>query len=257
MPSLEAQALVVKLIPYRESDRVVRLVTREAGLMSAIVPGVRKSHRRFSNLFDLGNHIRVKIARRRKGMGRVESGELIDGFEALSRSATAFAAASHVLELTRRFSAEDQPDHRIFDLAVAAMNDLVRKGVRPFTLRVFELRLLAAAGLSPALDQCVHCGKEAGQKAKAKYSIALSGICCSACSRDRSLIELPGPTRRLMQEILRAPLDEAFEISTGKASLEPLAQILPGQLEYHLGGPLKALHFARRLAKPAGFHPPS
>ncbi|MCZ7587206.1 MAG: DNA repair protein RecO [Deltaproteobacteria bacterium] len=246
--------MVVRLIAYRESDRVVKLVTPDGGLVSAIVPGARRSVKRFSNVFDIGNRILVRVAVRKRGMARVEAGKLLDGYWPLSQSAAGVAALEHVVELARRFSAEDHAEPEIYRLSVAALEDLAAHGVRPRVLRTFELRLLGAAGLAPNLEHCVVCKKAARENAAARYSVARFGIVCSACTPGRELTELSAATRAWMRETQSAPFGELFTIPAPAGAVEPLADLLPRQVEYHLGAPLKALRYARRLVKPDEYH---
>src|SRR5215204_4039285 len=53
MPLLVSEAIVLHAFDYLESSRIVRLVTRDAGMRSAIAKGARKSHRRFGGGLDL------------------------------------------------------------------------------------------------------------------------------------------------------------------------------------------------------------
>ena len=54
-------ALVIGYVDYAEEDRVVRLLTEQYGLVSAIATKARSSHRRFGGAIDIGNEIRAVI----------------------------------------------------------------------------------------------------------------------------------------------------------------------------------------------------
>jgi DNA repair protein RecO (recombination protein O) len=250
---VEYTGLVAKLIPYRESDLIVWLITREAGLISAIAVGARKSRKRFANLFDIANVISVKAARRRRGMARVDSGMLIHGFWELSQSVQLLAAACHVVELTRRFSVEDHAEPEIFDLVVIALKELAAEGVGQFRLRAFEMGILALAGLAPNLEHCIGCQKKAGPGDDVKFSIARSGIVCGKCARDSERNMLPAHSRELLQRILASDIDGIFKLSHQPKSLPALNSIIPALLEYHIGAPLKSLRFARSLPRPGQY----
>ncbi len=250
MAIVEYTGLVAKTIAYRESDLIVWLITPEAGLISAIAPGARKSRKRFSNCFDLGNLIAVKAAKRRYGMPRVDSGVLLHGFWELSQSVHAMAAASHIVELARRFSVEQQPEPELFDLAVATLKELSEKGVSQFRLRAFEIRLLAAAGLAPNTDACVKCKMDIGASADAAFSIPRSSVICLSCAPEKDRYPLPAPSRKLIRQILAADPANIFELSFPPKALPPLNRLIPALIEYQLGGPLRSLRFARSLPKP-------
>ncbi|MCC6159446.1 MAG: DNA repair protein RecO [Deltaproteobacteria bacterium] len=249
MSRVELTALVVKLIPFRESDRVAWLVSREQGLVSALVRGVRKSQKRFANVFDLGNLVRVRVSARRGGMPTVDSGEMIDGHWANAASVAAFAALAHVIEVTRRVSVENHAEPELFDAACLTLAAL-ESGVRPVVLRVFEAATLAATGLAPNLTNCVVCGRAARTDDAARYSTLRGGIVCSRCLADHQLATIGPAARAFMGDSFHGPNEELLSCVLSKADQDALAALLPAQIEHHLGGPLVALRFARRLPKP-------
>src|SRR5881392_3428680 len=53
MPLIVSEAIVLHAFDYLESSRIVRMVTRDAGLRSALAKGARKSRRRFGSGLDL------------------------------------------------------------------------------------------------------------------------------------------------------------------------------------------------------------
>ena len=53
MPLLVSEAIVLHGFDYLESSRIVKLVTRDAGMRSALAKGARKSRRRFGSGLDL------------------------------------------------------------------------------------------------------------------------------------------------------------------------------------------------------------
>src|SRR5881396_421896 len=53
MPLIVSEAIVLHAFDYLESSRIVRLVTRDAGMRSGIAKGARKSRRRFGSGLDM------------------------------------------------------------------------------------------------------------------------------------------------------------------------------------------------------------
>ncbi|MCB1153008.1 DNA repair protein RecO [bacterium] len=250
MSLIETHAIVVKLIPFRESDRIAWLVTRERGLVSAVVPGARRSHKRFANVFDLANCVTLKLNMPRRGMARADSGKLVDGYWALSQSSLGLCAATHVIELLRRFSVEEHEDAELFDVGVGALRALARDGVQPRLLRIFEGRLLGAVGLAPNLESCIACGRDIPADRDARYSFARSGVVCDRCVPGRDLFRLGAGARAALARVLEAPIGTLYDLPMDKAEVDGLTALLPRQIEHHLGGPLVALRFARSLVKP-------
>ncbi|MCL4235287.1 MAG: DNA repair protein RecO C-terminal domain-containing protein, partial [Deltaproteobacteria bacterium] len=161
-----------------------------------------------------------------------------------------FAALAHVIEVTRRFSVENHAEPELFDAACITLAAL-ESGVRPMVLRVFEAAALAATGLAPNLTNCVVCGRAARAEDAARYSTLRGGIVCSRCLPDHQLATLGHAARAFMGDSFHGPNEELLSRGLSKADQDALAALLPAQIEHHLGGPLVALRFARRLPRPA------
>ncbi|MFN7531060.1 MAG: DNA repair protein RecO, partial [Gemmatimonas sp.] len=53
MSLLQTDAIVLHVADYLESSRILRLVTREAGVQSVVARGARSSRKRFGSAVDL------------------------------------------------------------------------------------------------------------------------------------------------------------------------------------------------------------
>ena len=53
MPGLVTEAIVLHAFDYLETSRIMRLLTREAGVQSVLARGARSSRRRFGGAMDL------------------------------------------------------------------------------------------------------------------------------------------------------------------------------------------------------------
>ena len=53
MPLLATEAIVLHAFDYLESSRIIRLLTREAGIQSTVARGARKSRGRYGSALDL------------------------------------------------------------------------------------------------------------------------------------------------------------------------------------------------------------
>ncbi|GAG51712.1 unnamed protein product, partial [marine sediment metagenome] len=59
MAAIHTEALILRSVDFGESDRIVHLLVPEAGRLTAIAKGARRSFKRFPGTLDLFNHLRV------------------------------------------------------------------------------------------------------------------------------------------------------------------------------------------------------
>ena len=64
MSTLVTEAIVLHAFDYLETSRIIRLMTREAGVQSVLARGARNSRKRFGNAGDLFSRLdTVKVVR--------------------------------------------------------------------------------------------------------------------------------------------------------------------------------------------------
>ncbi len=72
MATVQTEALVLRIVDFGESDRILHLLLPGEGRVTAIAKGARRSVRRFAGTLDLFHHLRVQFERRRGGMARLD-----------------------------------------------------------------------------------------------------------------------------------------------------------------------------------------
>ncbi|HEX2717332.1 MAG TPA: DNA repair protein RecO [Gemmatimonadaceae bacterium] len=184
MTLLVTEAIVLHVLDYLESSRIVRLATRDAGVQSVIAKGARRPRNRFGAALDLFAQGSAQFTMR---PGR--DLHTLTGFD-LARSRTALAAdlarftgAAALAELTLRFAHEDASPE-VFDALADALDDLVV--APPDRAREVAIggawRLVAALGFAPSLDACAICHRPAGGGDAVLFHHRAGGVLCERCA---------------------------------------------------------------------------
>ncbi|MEE8509120.1 MAG: DNA repair protein RecO, partial [Myxococcota bacterium] len=110
MRGTPTEALILRSVDFGESDRILHLLVPDAGRLTAIAKGARRSVRRFPGTLDFFNHLRVQIRRRRSGaMALLEQATLIESFAPLRHETRRFALGCYLLEVMDRLAPEGGP----------------------------------------------------------------------------------------------------------------------------------------------------
>ncbi len=180
------------------------LLCRDLGKLSALARGARRSRRRFGAALELFTVSSVQLRAHRSELWTLSAAETATSFAHLARDVGALAHASYGTELVRELSPAEQPDPAVFDLLVDLFRALSARGARADVLRAFELSLLAAIGLAPALESCAACGRDAGAGALDRGALldpGRGGAVCAACapaSRSAGVRPLSAGARRAL-----------------------------------------------------------
>jgi DNA repair protein RecO (recombination protein O) len=249
---LTTTALVLRLVDYGESDRIVTLYGRSVGKVSALARGARASKRRFGPglaLFALGTATLVE--RRGAELWRLDAFESLRDFSTLARDLGRFAHASYAVELIRELCPPHEVHEAIHDLGAWFLGVLGEGEPRPELLRCFELKLLAELGFAPALDRCAACGGADLDQAGQVFDLRRGGVVCRACSRagrgTGGVILLPPSARAALCRAQAAPLGEATRLAFDPADNAVARDVVLAVVTDHVGKPLRSIEFLRKM----------
>ena len=247
MAAIQCQALVVRIVDFGESDRIVHLLTPEHGRVTAIAKGARRSKRRFPGTLDLFNLLAVQVERpRRSAMKRLEHARIVSQWGALRTDPRRFALGCWLLEWVGRLAPEDGAGGDapgLFRFAVAALRTIEREDVDARLRTLLRLRALAAVGLRPEFRRCVRCGREAaatGATPAVGFHVGEGGAVCARCARGEALRPVQLGTLRALEQGLALPLDRLQRLRLGPALLREAGPLVRDLGRYHVGLELRS-----------------
>ncbi|MEN9508533.1 MAG: repair protein RecO [Gemmatimonadota bacterium] len=188
MPLLSTDAIILHTADYLESSRLVRMLTREAGVVSAVARGMRASRRRFGSAMDLFAEGQAQL--------QVKSGRdlhALQGFDvSVSRAALAadldrFAAANALAEVVLRLVHEEAAPV-VFDQVRQAFDHLGKASTREQMAGVALAaiwQVVGEVGYRPVLDECAECHGDIAVEEEASFMVAMGGLVCLRCAAHR------------------------------------------------------------------------
>jgi len=178
-------ALVLHAFDYRESSRIVRLATRDLGIVSVIARGTRSPKSKMGSSLDLFTsgvaHVRVHPSRDLHTLAGFDGTR---GRPELAASLARFRAASALAELCLRFGRED--DGGIVFAAASRTLDDIGEADDPTVASVAlagAWRLVAEIGFAPALSECASCHALIPFDAPVTFANRAGGALCANCAR--------------------------------------------------------------------------
>lgn len=247
MPLLVSEAIVLHAFDYLESSRIVRLVTRDAGMHSAIAKGARKSRRRFGSGLDLfAQGTASLLARPGRDLDTLTGFEDARTRTGLAEDLERFAGAETIAEITIRCGSQGG-DVQLFEAVEGALDALLSSsgaGAREASL-AGAWRVVGALGFGPSMMNCAECGTALGDDESAAFTHSAGGVLCPRCGS----LSAGG---RMLPAAARATI--ASWLSGGRASLgsendaRAHQRLLREFLGYHLhdGRPLRAFDLWER-----------
>src|SRR5690606_20888799 len=183
MAATLTDAIVLQCFPYGETSRIVRLLTRSAGVHSAIAKGAVRPRSRFAMMEPFAEGSATLYIRSTRDLQTLGGFELARGRQGLGRDLLRFGGASLLAELVLR-TASEEAHPALFDAASAGLDRLVQAGADTLEVCVLAVtwHAIAVLGFAPELDACIVCGRAVDPDADVMFDYAAGGLRCDACA---------------------------------------------------------------------------
>jgi DNA repair protein RecO (recombination protein O) len=179
------EAIVLHAFDYLESSRIVRLLTREAGVQSVLARGARKSRGRYGSALDLFAEGTAQIyLKPNRELHNLAAFEVSRSRSELAHDVGRFTAASTIAELALRFAGEDAGP-LLYD-TVADVFDRISRSAPESTIEdglAGCWRIVSVLGFTPELASCALCRTPLRDADEATFSHVSGGIVCPSCSK--------------------------------------------------------------------------
>jgi DNA repair protein RecO (recombination protein O) len=219
MSLLVTDAIVLHAFDYLESSRIIRLLTREAGVQSVLARGARKSRGRYGSALDIFAEGAAQLyIKPNRELHNLSSFELSRARGELAFDIGRFTAASVIAELALRFGGEEA-NPLLYDTVAESLDVLAQA---PAANTVEEglagcWRIISVLGFTPELASCALCHTPLRDADDATFSHAAGGIVCTSCSRLAPVgRRLPATARRVIRNWLE--IEVPIETSAGDAA---------------------------------------
>lgn len=246
MGLVETEAIVLRVYPLAEADKIVVCLTRSAGVVRAVAKGARRLKSRFGAGLEPFTLLSLSyFEKENRELVTLRQTEIQRSYFKLSQRAETIAALAYLSELVLEFAPPHEPNEKLFRMVRATLESVPegQADLAPL-LRYFEVWTLKLAGFLPELRRCAECGKTI-QNEESSYLNAEFKLRCKTCSQEMGML-LSGQTRAQIRAIQRLPPDEYLRGAESQtdASKGELAQLTQRLISHVLErSPRVSAHF--------------
>ena len=174
------QAIVLREVPYKESDRILTILTRDTGKMTVTARGGRKKGGGVSAASQLLCWSEMTLSEHRGRWTLTEASTEME-FRGIRSDLDRLALGTYFAELVETLTQEEVPAPQVLALllnCLYALDNLDHP--LPMVKAAFELRLLCLTGYAPFLEGCAQCGKS--EPEEARFHLREGVLHCRNCA---------------------------------------------------------------------------
>ena len=173
------KALVLRGVDYKESDKILTLLTSDMGKLTASARGCRKKGSSIAAGCQLLCWSEL-VLYEYQGRWAVKEANTERQFRGVREDLEKLALACYLAEVTEVLAVEGLPSPELLSLILNSLHGLEKLN-KPQSLikAAFELKAMCLAGYEPLLDGCAVCGAEA--PADPRFHLREGVLHCAPC----------------------------------------------------------------------------
>lgn len=233
MSLVATEAVVLHAFDYLESSRILRLMTRDAGIQSVLARGARSSRKRFGTSLDVFAQGTAEYSTRPgRDLSTLTAFDATRARPELAADVSRFAGACVLAEMALRFSS-DEPHPGLFEAFVSGLDSIGAAHADESVSRTLGAawHIVGELGFAPALDVCANCHTELAEDARAAFSHVAGGALCERCARlVPGTRQVPPEARAAIRDWLAGSAIQLASAAEGRAHQRLLREFLDQHL---------------------------
>ncbi|MFC0188146.1 DNA repair protein RecO [Fictibacillus aquaticus] len=241
---IKAEGIVIKTVPYGESNVIVTLFTREAGKIGVMARGAKKTKSRLSSVVQLFTY-GMYVFQKGSGLGTLNQGEVLESFRSIREDLIKTSYSAYISELLDKVAEGNKKNPYLFEHFYQSLR-FIDEGTDPEIITLlFEMKMLMIGGVKPQVSQCVQCGTQEGDFV---FSVREGGFLCSRCMhQDPYHLKLSAGAVKILYLFSNLDISRLGNVSVKKETKKELRAVMDAYMEEYLGVFLKSKKFLNQL----------
>ena len=249
--TVKLTGIVIREVKTKESDRIVTVLTREAGVVSIYAKAAMRLKNKFNtrtNLFTYSEF--VAFESRSSELLTLNEATVIHRFHEISDRIEFLALAMYMSELVREVSVPDDVTEEMLRLFLNMLHMMTSgKWSVPLCKAAFEMRVMCETGFRPDLLACASCGTYEADRFF--FHLSDGNITCCDCTPNgrQGRMEAEMPVIMAMRYLAYADLEKMFSFTLSDGYVRQLGKICQAYVSLHTDAEFKTLDFYNSIMR--------
>lgn len=243
--------IVLREVNYKESDKILTVLTRESGKLTVNARGCRRKNSVIAAPSQLLCYSELTLYEYQNRWS-IKEGEVLREWRNVRRDLDKLSLASWFAELTETLTAEDVPAPDVLRLllnSLYALDELDKPLLQ--VKAAFEMKMMALAGYEPMLACCAVCGEDVDEP---RFHLSQGALHCPRCREKLgSGISMPldGPSLAALRHVVCGEEKKLFSFRIPEPSLHKMAAVTEAYVLTQLERGFRTLDFYKQMQETA------
>ena len=247
MALIKTKGLVVREIPFNDSDKMLTLLTADYGKISVSAKNSRKSGSRGAygtQVLTFGEYV---LFRGRNSFS-INNCDTLANYYDLASDLTRFTHAAHMLDMAQDVAQDPDSCAQVLTLLLYGLQAL-RKGRNPLLVSsAFALKLMQITGYPPHITSCVCC--DTRDMEQIRFSFKKCGFLCEECAKqDEGSVLVDIGEAKAILHVLCAENSGIFNFELSEKVLEAFSNLSFRYIEETMDRNYRKLDFLKEIQR--------
>ncbi len=246
---LTTKGLVLREVNYKESDKILTVLTEEEGKLTVSARGCRKKGNDLTAASQLLVWSEMTLYEYR-GRWTMKEGQALRRFDGVRSDLDKLALGSYFAEVTETLAEEGQREPELLSLTLNCLHALDKLELSHAKVKAaFEWRAMALSGYEPVTDGCAVCGAEAPEEPRLHLGEGV--VHCAPCRGgvgEGISMPLTAAALSALRYVLRGDAKRLFSFRVDEHSLSLLGAAGEAYLMTRLERGFRTLDFYKSLS---------
>ena len=184
MEIISVEGIVVSTTDYKESSRIINILTKDHGIIGCMSKGCKKMKSKLRIISERFAYGTFHMYYKENGLSTLIDGDIKDYFENIKSDIVKISYLTYICELSMNVYKESESEE-IYLLMINAINK-IEEGHNPKIItNILELQYLEFLGINLNLDNCVKCGNSK----VVTISLSKGGYICAKHRTNEPLVD--------------------------------------------------------------------
>lgn len=240
-------ALILREVRFRESDRILTVLTADNGKMTLTAHGALSKRSRIAAATQQLTYSELTLFEK-NGRYTVREAITKEGFSGLRQDLEKLALGSYFAECLEQYAAEEQPEPELMQLGLNCLYALSEGLYGAEKIKsAFELRLMSLEGYAPAGESCAVCGRT--DIREPVFVLDEGSTVCRSCRKAGKTLPLSMNALAALRYVVSAPARKLLSFHLSDEDQRLLAAVTEGWLVQCSGRCFQTLSYYKNLIR--------
>ncbi len=237
------EGIVVSEIDYKESSKIINVLTPEYGVIGFIARGTKQVKSKLAGVSSKLTYGYFHVNYRGNGLSNLIEVDIINKFKNIRKDINLMSYSLYLLELAEKVYKHDN-DKEIYDMLIASLNKIEEGYDYKVISEIFELKMLDFLGIRPVIDECVNCGNKSDIVTISSYR---GGYLCKNCCHGEAIVNIK--TIKLLRMFYYVDISKIEKLEVADNIKQELSLFINDYYDRYTGLYLKSREFLENLEK--------